>query len=32
MGLSERTIERAWRFAKAWLLTEFNDGSRGGID
>lgn len=22
LGLSERTIERAWRFAKAWLLSE----------
>ena len=26
LGLSERTVERAWRFAKAWLLAEFNAG------
>ena len=26
LGLSERTVERAWRFAKAWLLAEFNTG------
>lgn len=26
LGLSERTVERAWRFAKAWLLAEFNEG------
>lgn len=26
LGLSERTVERAWRYAKAWLLAEFNDG------
>jgi RNA polymerase sigma factor (TIGR02999 family) len=26
LGISERTVERAWRFAKAWLLAEFNDG------
>ena len=26
LGLSERTVERAWRFAKAWLLAEFSDG------
>jgi RNA polymerase sigma factor (TIGR02999 family) len=26
LGISERTVERAWRFAKAWLLTEFNQG------
>jgi RNA polymerase sigma factor (TIGR02999 family) len=25
LGLSERTVERAWRFAKAWLLAEFVD-------
>jgi RNA polymerase sigma factor (TIGR02999 family) len=25
LGISERTVERAWRFAKAWLLTEFSD-------
>jgi RNA polymerase sigma factor (TIGR02999 family) len=25
MGISERTVERSWRFAKAWLLAEFND-------
>jgi RNA polymerase sigma factor (TIGR02999 family) len=24
LGISERTVERAWRFAKAWLLAEFN--------
>ena len=23
LGVSERTVERAWRFAKAWLLAEF---------
>ena len=22
LGVSERTVERSWRFAKAWLLTE----------
>ena len=26
LGLSERTVERAWRFAKAWLLAEFHEG------
>jgi len=26
MGVSERTVDRAWRFAKAWLLTEFSQG------
>jgi RNA polymerase sigma factor (TIGR02999 family) len=26
LGISERTVERAWRFAKAWLLAEFSDG------
>jgi len=26
LGFSERTVERAWRFAKAWLLAEFNAG------
>ena len=26
LGLSERTVERAWRFAKAWLLAEFKEG------
>lgn len=26
LGLSERTVERSWRFAKAWLLAEFNEG------
>ncbi len=26
LGISERTVERAWRFAKAWLLAEFNEG------
>jgi RNA polymerase sigma factor (TIGR02999 family) len=26
LGISERTVERAWRFAKAWLLAEFNGG------
>src|SRR5262245_23808314 len=25
LGVSERTVERAWRFAKAWLLAEFNE-------
>ena len=25
LGISERTVERAWRFAKAWLLSEFNE-------
>lgn len=25
LGLSERTVERGWRFAKAWLLAEFTD-------
>jgi RNA polymerase sigma factor (TIGR02999 family) len=25
LGLSERTVERAWRFSKAWLLAEFAD-------
>jgi RNA polymerase sigma factor (TIGR02999 family) len=25
LGISERTVERAWRFAKAWLLAEFSD-------
>ena len=25
LGISERTVERAWRFAKAWLLAEFNE-------
>jgi len=25
LGISERTVERSWRFAKAWLLAEFND-------
>ena len=25
LGLSERTVERAWRFAKAWLLADFAD-------
>jgi RNA polymerase sigma factor (TIGR02999 family) len=24
LGVSERTVERAWRFAKAWLLAAFN--------
>lgn len=24
MGISESTVERAWRFAKAWLLTELS--------
>jgi len=26
LDISERTVERAWRFAKAWLLAEFSDG------
>jgi RNA polymerase sigma factor (TIGR02999 family) len=26
LGISERSVERAWRFAKAWLLTEFSEG------
>jgi RNA polymerase sigma factor (TIGR02999 family) len=26
LGISERTVERAWRFAKAWLLAEFHQG------
>lgn len=26
MGISERTVERAWRFAKTWLLAELSDG------
>ena len=25
LDISERTVERAWRFAKAWLLAEFSD-------
>ena len=25
LGISERTVERGWRFAKAWLLAEFNE-------
>src|SRR5437867_3729631 len=25
LGISERTVERAWRFAKAWLLAEFDE-------
>ena len=25
LGISERTVERAWRFAKAWLLAEFSE-------
>jgi len=25
LGISERTVERAWRFAKAWLVAEFSD-------
>jgi RNA polymerase sigma factor (TIGR02999 family) len=27
LGVSERTVERGWRFARAWLLAEFADGS-----
>lgn len=27
LGISERTVERAWCFARAWLLAEFNDES-----
>ena len=26
LGISERTVERAWRFAKAWLRADFNEG------
>ena len=26
LGISERTVERAWRFAKAWLQAEFSEG------
>src|SRR6185436_5105823 len=26
LGISERTVERSWRFAKAWLLAEFQEG------
>ena len=26
LGVSERTVERGWRFAKAWLLAEFQEG------
>ena len=25
LGISERTVERGWRFAKAWLLAEFQE-------
>jgi RNA polymerase sigma factor (TIGR02999 family) len=25
LGISERTVERAWRFARAWLLAEFSE-------
>lgn len=25
LGISERTVERAWRFAKAWLLAELGN-------
>jgi DNA-binding NarL/FixJ family response regulator len=25
LGISERTVERAWRFAKAWLLAELSE-------
>jgi RNA polymerase sigma factor (TIGR02999 family) len=25
LGISEKTVERAWHFAKAWLLAEFSD-------
>jgi RNA polymerase sigma factor (TIGR02999 family) len=28
LDISERTVERAWRFAKAWLLAEFSDGPK----
>src|SRR5215468_8771930 len=27
LGISERTVERAWRFAKAWLLAELGPNS-----
>jgi FixJ family two-component response regulator len=26
LGISERTVERAWRFSKTWLLAELSDG------
>jgi len=26
LSISERTVERGWRFAKAWLLAEFQSG------
>jgi RNA polymerase sigma factor (TIGR02999 family) len=26
LGISERTVERAWRFAKTWLLAELSNG------
>ncbi|MDB6037168.1 MAG: hypothetical protein JWM99_1009 [Verrucomicrobiales bacterium] len=26
LGISERTVERGWRFSKAWLLAEFHSG------
>jgi len=25
LGISERTVERAWRFARAWLPAEFSE-------
>ena len=28
LDLSERTVERAWCFAKAWLLAEFSDSDK----
>ena len=26
LGISERTVERAWSFAKAWLFAAIKDG------
>jgi RNA polymerase sigma factor (TIGR02999 family) len=28
LDISERTVERAWSFAKAWLLAEFSDANQ----
>ena len=28
LGISERTVERAWRFSKAWLLSELGNGGQ----
>ena len=27
LGISERTVERGWRFARAWLLSELSDAA-----